>query len=223
MPSDPHVFDELKLPFIFVPHGEPELIEWLENHRDHIKLPATFVPRAGSDGGTDPSSGGPPPGQRGTVDGLAPPPDPAATWRQTENAVPNATQAGTNQSSDRTFIGADPIAAYCRANEALATAAGRHVSEHAVASNPSADVGNAPADRTTPLSSLVEQVGSAIWHAIIPSAEAKEDLPAQAVHQQNAPPSQTIPAHSQTIKGGGSYYPLQDDRWPIASRTIRMR
>jgi hypothetical protein len=31
-----------------------------------------------------------------------------------------------------------------------------------------------------PLSSLVEQVGSAIWHAILPSAEANEDLPVQA-------------------------------------------
>jgi hypothetical protein len=179
MPSDPHVFDELKLPFIFVPHGEPEPTEWLASHPDYIKLPATFVPRAGSDGGTDPSSGSPPPGQRGTVDGLAPPPDPAATWRPTENAVPNATQAGTNESSDRTFIGADPIAAYCRANEALPTAASRYVCEPAVASNPPADVGNGPADRTTPLSSLVEQVGSAIWHAIITPAEAKEALPAQ--------------------------------------------
>ncbi len=172
---------------IFVPHDAPEPTEWLQSHPDHIKLPATFVPGAGSDGRTNPSSGSPPPGQRGTVDGLAPPPNPTAPWRPTENAVSNATQAGTNESSDRTFIGADPIAAYCRANEALATAAGRHVSEHAVASNPSADVGNAPADRTTPLSSLAEQVASAIWHAIIPPAEAKEDLPAQAVHQQLQP------------------------------------
>ena len=48
MPSDPHVFDELKLPFIFVPHGAPEPTEWLANHRDYIKLPATFVPRGRS-------------------------------------------------------------------------------------------------------------------------------------------------------------------------------
>ena len=192
---------------IFVPHGEPEPTEWLASHPDYIKLPATFVPRTDGDGGTEPSSGSPPAGQRRTIDGLAPPPDPAAPWRPTENAVPNATQAGTHESSDRTFIGADPVAAYCRANEALPTAAGRHVSEHAVASNPPADVGNAPADRTAPSSSLAEQVTSAIWHDIISPAEAKEALPAQAVHQQNAPPSQATPAHSQTIKGEGSYYP----------------
>jgi len=118
-------------------------------------------------------------GQRGTVDGLALPPDPAAPWRPTENAVPNTTQAETSESPDRTFIGADPIAAYFWANEALASAPNRYVSEHAVASNPSAGVGNPPADRTAPSSSLAEQVGSAIWHAITPSAEAKEALPAQ--------------------------------------------
>ena len=61
------------------------------------------------------------------------------------------------------------------------------MSERAVASNQPADVGNAPADRTAPSNSLVEQVASAIWHAIIPSAEAKEPLPAQAVHQQLQP------------------------------------
>ena len=135
MPSDPPVFDELKLPFIFVPHGEPEPTEWLASHPDHIKLPATFVPRAGGDGGTDPSSGSPPAGQRRTIDGLAPPPDPAAPWRPTKNAEPNATQAGTNESSDPTLIGAEPVAAYCRANEALATAASDYASGRAGVSN----------------------------------------------------------------------------------------
>jgi hypothetical protein len=44
-------------------------------------------------------------------------------------------------------------------------------------------VGNAPADRTAPSSSLVElaeQMASTIGHAIISPAEAKEALPAQA-------------------------------------------
>jgi hypothetical protein len=55
---------------IFVPHGAPEPTEWLANHRDFIKLPATFVPRRRSDGLANRLSGGPA-GQRGTVDGLA--------------------------------------------------------------------------------------------------------------------------------------------------------
>ncbi len=125
----------------------------------------------------------------------------------TGNATSDAMPDATNRPLDLVSTAGDPIAAYRRANEALATAASRYVPEHAVASNPSADVGNALTDRTTPSSSLVEQVGSAIWHAIIPPAEAKEDLPGQAVHQQNAPPSQTIPAQSQAVKGGASYYP----------------
>jgi hypothetical protein len=29
MPSDPHSFDEIKLPFIFVPHGSPGPTELL--------------------------------------------------------------------------------------------------------------------------------------------------------------------------------------------------
>jgi hypothetical protein len=35
MPSDPHVFDELKMPFIFVPRGAPEPTEWLASHPDY--------------------------------------------------------------------------------------------------------------------------------------------------------------------------------------------
>jgi hypothetical protein len=46
MPSDSHVFDEIKLPFIFVPHGLPEPTEWVQRHPDYIKLPATLEPRA---------------------------------------------------------------------------------------------------------------------------------------------------------------------------------
>ena len=103
------------------------------------------------------------------------------------NARSDAASAGTNESSDRTFIGADPIATYCRADDGLATAANRSVSEPAVASNRSADVGAGPADRAAPSGSLAERVGSAIWHAIIPPAEAKEDLPAQAAHQHLQP------------------------------------
>ncbi len=90
----------------------------------------------------------------------------------------------------RALVADRPIAAYLQASEALATAASRYLPEHAIASNPSADVGNAPTDRTTPSSSLVEQEASAIRHAIIPPT--KEDLPAQAVHQQLQPKSENF-------------------------------
>jgi hypothetical protein len=78
MPSDSHPFDELsqafdeiKLPFIFVPHGLPEPPEWLERRPDYIKLPATFVPRARSGGRTNPSSPNSP-WQNAPVGGLLP-------------------------------------------------------------------------------------------------------------------------------------------------------
>ena len=76
MPSDPTVFDEIKLPLIYVPHGKPEPIEWLQTDPDYIKLPATFEPRARRSGQTDLSSHSPSPGQRRTVDGLAAPSGP---------------------------------------------------------------------------------------------------------------------------------------------------
>ncbi len=207
MPSDPYAFDELKLRFIFVPHGDPEPTEWMQDHPDHIKLPATFVPRTGSDGPTDPPFGSQPGGQRRTIDGVPARTDPTAPHPPIGNARSDAMSDATDRPSDLALTASDPVAAYRRANAALATAASRYAAEHAAASNPSTDVGNAAADRTTPSSSLVEQVASAIRRAIIPPAEAKEALPAQAVHQQDAPPSQTIPAHSQAVKGGASYYP----------------
>jgi hypothetical protein len=84
------------------------------------------------------------------VDGLAPPPDPAAPWRPTENAVPNATQAGTNESSDRTLIGADPVAAYCRASDGLATAANGYAFGRVGGSDPYANVVSGPLSSTDP-------------------------------------------------------------------------
>jgi hypothetical protein len=111
MPSDPHVFDELKVPFVFVPHGALEPTEWLANHRDFIKLPATFVPRGRGGDQANLSSDGPPPVQHRTVDGLA------------------AVSAATNQTPEPASSPGDPIAAFCRANDALATAAIAHALE----------------------------------------------------------------------------------------------
>jgi hypothetical protein len=130
MPPDPLSFDELKLPFIFVPHGEPEPTDWLARHPDYIKLPATFVPRGDGAGQADPSFGSPSPGQRRTIDGLgdAPgtSPEPTAPWPSTGNAKPDAMSAAPNQAPNLAPTMDDPIAAFVQANDALATAASRY-------------------------------------------------------------------------------------------------
>jgi len=130
MPSDTHVFDELKLPFIFVPHGAPEPIEWLSRHPDYIKLPATFVPRGRGGDQANRSADGPPPIQHRTVDGLAAASGPTAPRPSSGSAMSGAMSAATNQTPGPGPSPDDPIAAFCRANEALATAASAHALEH---------------------------------------------------------------------------------------------
>jgi hypothetical protein len=122
MPSDPLSFDEIKLPFIFVPHGAPEPTEWLQRHPDYIKLPATFVPRARSDG-------------RGAADGLRAPSDPAAPWLPAGDALSNGMSAEASGASDGVSLPDDPIAAFRQANDALATAASGYASDRAGGSN----------------------------------------------------------------------------------------
>lgn len=126
MPSDPHVFDELALPFIFVPHGAPDPTDWLASHPDHIKLPATFVPHESGDGRQDrpsggPPPGGPPPGQRAPVDGLGAPPDP--TSPSVGDAISDRIPVAPNHVADPSFSSDDPIAAFLRADDALPSAA----------------------------------------------------------------------------------------------------
>ncbi len=42
----------LRVPFVFVPHGDVPPADWLAEHPGWVKIPATFVPR------TDDSAGG---------------------------------------------------------------------------------------------------------------------------------------------------------------------
>jgi|SRR5580658_3233029 hypothetical protein len=126
MPSDPHVFDELKVPFVFVPHGAPEPTEWLANHRDFIKLPATFVPRGRSGDRADLSSDGPSRVKHRAVDGLAAGAGPTAPRPSSGGAMSDAMSAATNQTPELAPIPGDPIATFCRASDALATAASGH-------------------------------------------------------------------------------------------------
>jgi hypothetical protein len=128
MPSDPTVFDEFKLPFIFVPHGAAEPTEWLERHRDYIKLPATMVPRLRNGGPANPSPPNPSFGQQRTQDGFAASPDPGASGSPTGNAIPDAASGGTNKGAGRAGTPDDPVAAFRRADAALETAASDYVS-----------------------------------------------------------------------------------------------
>src|SRR5580704_16729897 len=112
MPSDPHVFDELKVPFVFVPHGAPEPTEWLANHRDFIKLPATFVPRGHSGDQANPSSDGPPPIRHRTVDGLVAASGPMTPRPSSGIAMSDAMSAATNQTPGPAQVPDDPIAVF---------------------------------------------------------------------------------------------------------------
>src|SRR5271165_4944562 len=154
MPSDPESFDELELPFIFVPDGAPEPDDLLEGHVDWVKLPATLVADADGDGQTSFSYGNPPPGQRGSTDGLAASSGPTAPRPPTGNAMSDAMSdamsgarsGGTNETGEHASFPEDPIAAYRRANDALATAASGQPLSYAPQQADAAAAGVRPVD-----------------------------------------------------------------------------
>lgn len=48
-PLDGTGLNDLATPFIFVPHGEPEPLEWMDAHPGWVKFPAVMVPRPAPD------------------------------------------------------------------------------------------------------------------------------------------------------------------------------
>jgi hypothetical protein len=48
--ADPDDPDTIRSPFIFVPHGEPLPTDWLRDHPDWLRAPATMVRKEGTDG-----------------------------------------------------------------------------------------------------------------------------------------------------------------------------
>lgn len=46
--------DELEVPFIFVPHGDPEPTAWMAEHPGWVKFPARFVPHAAPERADEP-------------------------------------------------------------------------------------------------------------------------------------------------------------------------
>jgi hypothetical protein len=168
----PQAFDEIKLPFIYVPHGEPEPTEWLERHPDYIKMPATFVPRAHGASRTNVSFDTPPPGQHRSVDGLAASSDAGAPWPPAGGAVSDAMSAATNATYGRTFTSDGPITAFLLADAGLGTAASDYALGQAGTSDLDAQVGNSPLNFSDRSGSLLGEAWSALWNAIIPSAKA---------------------------------------------------
>jgi len=142
MPSDSHsfdappqAFDEIKLPFIYVPHGLPEPTEWIERHPDYIKMPATFVPRARGAPRTNLSFDMPPPGQRPPTDRLAASSDAGASWPPAGGAVSDSMSAATSASYGRSSNSDGPIAAFLLADAGLGTAASDYALGQAGMSN----------------------------------------------------------------------------------------
>jgi len=102
--------DDLVVPFIFVPTGDPDPTEWLAQHPGAIKIPAVFVPRAGgrSQLQVDLNS---------TLEGIARDggfSDEAILPRHTEEATPVAPAAEPALAEPE-----DPIAAYLRSDGAV--------------------------------------------------------------------------------------------------------
>ncbi len=146
MPSDPHSFDEIKLPFSFVPHGEPEPADVVGSYADWIKLPATFVPDGHGDGQSNPSFGSQRPAQRRSIDGLTASSAVAAPGSPAGDSTSDPASEETGGTAGSAPIADDPIAAFGRASDGLARAASGHVAGFGSGPVASAAVGMSKVD-----------------------------------------------------------------------------
>lgn len=116
MPQDPFSSDDLKLRFIFVPHGETPSEQVMDGDTDWVKVPGHFEPRDGDNRAAGPSAQVSPDGRTGAN-------TPDARSAPNSLAMP-ASLRHMDGGGERTVAGLadDPIAAYRRANSALDTA-----------------------------------------------------------------------------------------------------
>ena len=106
----------LRLPFLFVPHGDPLPLAWMAEHPGWVRIPATFVPRE------------PPRPAAGARRHVRPRPDAAPALPAGRNPPPRAMAPGLHRARPPstlpdlpgTAAGADPVA---RWRELMAEAA----------------------------------------------------------------------------------------------------
>ncbi len=194
MPTDVRSFDEIKLPFNFVPHGAPEPKEWLVRHPDNIKLPATFEPHARGAGRPGPARrpagrrpGTPWAGARRSVDGLAVAPGPGAPSSPTGSVMSDAMSAATDASYRRTFTSYSPITAFLRADAGLATAANNYAPGGANGSNLAAYAQNDPWNRADPLGLPSDQTQTAASQSSQNHGTSWQGVAVQLPNGQNVP------------------------------------
>ena len=170
--------NEVGAAFVFVPHGDPEPVEWMARHRDWVRIPATMRPRDARQPMTGPTRRTPPGGPPGADGPLA--------W-----AVPGGEAAGGSSDGGgvvlprprwtrpaappRSRDAMDPVAAFLRANAALDGAGGTPLPvvdrRPAPVETGGRNPGNAPAPAPPPANPVATMTMSAASEASLRASE----------------------------------------------------